>query len=1386
MLSKHIGARSLACLAWIALSAADARLSAQSPSVPRIITTVAGTDFTFPTGPVKAINAPTGAINGVTTDHNGNLYLSDAGNHLVMKVDATGTLTVVAGNGIAGYSGDGGPATSASLSAPAGLAADNSGNLFIADNGRVRQVSSSGIITTLSGLTSISSIALDQAGNLYAAGIGSVGIQKWTPSGAVSTVTGSANLFANAIAVDGNGNIFITGGQSLAVNGVDGVVYELSANGSLQTIAQGLNYPRGLRVDAAGNIYVAEYSTNQNNSNRVLEVTSGVVHTIAGTGLIPLSGDGGPALNASMGPVDLALDDNGGILIADTFNSRVRLLKAGIVTTVVGNGGFQFGGDQGPTISAFLHAPSGVAVDSQGNLIIADSGNNRIRLVSPAGTITTVAGNGIADFRGDGGAAIAASLNDPQGVAVDTAGNIFVADTGNNRIRKVTPAGVISTVAGNGNSVFIGGIRYILSPGYTDPTFSGDGGPATSAPLSFPTAVALDSSDDIFVAELFRIRKITPDGNIVTVAGSGPGVCPPAPFQGYCGSFGGDGGAATSATLNAPDGVAVDSQGDIIIADSGNGRIREVSRQGQINTVVQTNSVTFDPHIPPIIRDTPLGVAVDQVGDIYYSDVFFQDQNLFNITLPQAAKIGELTAAGMLTTVAGGGTQGFFGDGGAATAAALKNPVGLAIDANGNIYFCDTGNNRIREVLAAPALTAPNLSASVHNLAFTASQGSAATTQSLQILNTGGGSLPFTATISSTGGSWLSLSAQSGVATSASPAILSVTATPGSLLAGTYTGSIAISSAVGSITIPVTLSIAAPSAAIQISQNALIFNAVAQGSAPLPEIFGILNSGQGSMPWEAVASTLSGGDWLQVSSSSGSVQQPSVDVSTLSARINPAGLKAGTYYGKIQISSGAAINSPQSLTVILNVLAETTNLGLQLYPGGLIFTGNAGSNPAPQDILIANTSSGSISYSSSTVGPLAVAPANAVILPNSPAMLHVQPDFSNIGPGVSHGTIALQFSDGSPSQTISVLMSAGPGASGATSCPPPALNIVFRAPQAAQSFTAIVGQSLTLEAVLSDSCGNPIVAGGQQPQIVASINNGDTAPPMTYVGNGVWQTAWAVAQAAPSITVTVSALAKFGNTLVGGQATLHGSAVAPSPGASAPLIGSVNHAASAVAGVPIAPGELIAIKGANLATGSPANEPTPLPLSFNGTQVSLGDQPLPILYGSSGQMNVQVPFTVPVNTTYELSVQNGATISVPQTVVVATAQPGIFTINEQGFGQGAIFKSDDVTLAQPGTPASIGEVVVIYCTGLGAVSPAVPAGQSAPSTPPLATTVNPIAVTIGGQPGQVQFSGLTPGAPGVYQINVAVPSGIATGDAVSVTISMAGLTSQPGVTMAIR
>src|ERR1035437_6563051 len=388
-----------------------------------VITTVAGNGtqgFSGDNGPptIAQLNGPS----GVAVDAAGSLYIADTYNHLVRKV-SNGVITTVAGNGTQGFSGDNGPATSAQLGFPEGLAVDSAGSLYIADqeNNRIRKVSN-GVITTVAGggtsglgdngpATSAqltpSGVAADSAGNLYIADTGNIRIRK-VSNGVITTVAG--------------------GGSFLGDNGP-------------ATSAQLVN-PLGVAVDSAGNLYIPDAG-----NNRIRKVSGGVITTVAGGGSAGL-GDNGPATSAELdGPVGVAVDSAGNLYIADQGNNRVRKVSNGLITTVAG-GGTSGLGDNGPATSAQLNGPTGVAVDSAGDLYIADFYDNRIRKVSNL-VITTVAGNGTRGFSGDNGAATSAELAGAEGLAVDSAGKLYIGETSNSRIRKVSN-GVITTVAGNG------------------------------------------------------------------------------------------------------------------------------------------------------------------------------------------------------------------------------------------------------------------------------------------------------------------------------------------------------------------------------------------------------------------------------------------------------------------------------------------------------------------------------------------------------------------------------------------------------------------------------------------------------------------------------------------------------------------------------------------------------------------------------------------------------------------------------------------------------------------------------------------------------------------------------------------------------------------------
>jgi len=351
----------------------------------------------------------------------------------------------------------------------------------------------------------------------------------------------------------------------------------------------------------------------------------------------------------------------------------------GTIQTIAGTGSATFGGDGGPAKLASLNVEVDVSADRAGNLFIADQNNNRIRKIAPDGTISTVAGNGTQGFAGDGGPAVNAELNLPTGVFADNLGDIYIADVGNQRIRKVDPSGTITTIAGNGNK------------GY-----GGDGGPAVNATFYNCVRVALDLSGNVVIADQsnHRVRRITSDGVINTIAGNGVGT----PQNG---AFSGDGGPATSASLNNPTAIAFDSTGVLYIADQFNLRIRKVALDGTITTIAGNGSPGYTGDGGPALAASlnfPGAITVDAGGNIYFND----DQNFVT---------RRVSTGGIITTVAGNGKAGFSGDGGPATSASLSGNFGLVFDTSGNLYIADSQNNRIREVYAettpgaAPTIT---------------------------------------------------------------------------------------------------------------------------------------------------------------------------------------------------------------------------------------------------------------------------------------------------------------------------------------------------------------------------------------------------------------------------------------------------------------------------------------------------------------------------------------------------------------------------------------------------------------------------------------------------------------------------------------------------------
>jgi sugar lactone lactonase YvrE len=643
-----------------------------------ITTVVGGRPSNVPAN-AASIGSPIGAVR----DSHGTTYIAES--NLIYKVDSTGMLSLFAGGSGYGTGGDGGAALDAQFRSIVALATDGAGDLFIVDNQAcmVREVlAATGKVNTVAGNGTCTELAGD--GPATSIGMGMV-------SGA---------------AVDLSGNVYISESDTCRLREVQAAsenLVTIAGNGSCAYAGDGgpanlatLVGPHSVAVDMAGNLYIAD-------GNFIREIaattsgtmTAGYIYTIAGNGSSGLTGDNGPATSASLGqPMGVFVDGNGNVFIADTTNEVIREIAgtnnssvtAGYIYRVAGTGAQAYGGDGGVATNASLSSPQSVFVDGDGNVVLADMGNHRVRQIAGksagtvgAGEIYTFAGNGYIAYSGDGGPAVGASINEPYGMAIDGLGNLYIADTFNQVIREVSASDEkIRTIAGTG------------AFGY-----SGDGGPATLAKLNFPYRVTLDHSGNLFIADASNcvIRKVAVEtGVITTVAGNG--IC----------AFNGDNLPATSAALNDPYGLIVDDAGNLYIADTANFRIREVPSTtsgtmtaGYMYTIAGTN-------FAPTIGDNgpatsamlyfPLGIAMDKDGNLFIADTY--NGRIREV----AAKTTSTMTAGYIYTVAGNGTSGPTGDNGPALSAALYYPSDVQVDATGDLFIADTYLNSVREVPA--------------------------------------------------------------------------------------------------------------------------------------------------------------------------------------------------------------------------------------------------------------------------------------------------------------------------------------------------------------------------------------------------------------------------------------------------------------------------------------------------------------------------------------------------------------------------------------------------------------------------------------------------------------------------------------------------------------
>lgn len=630
----------------------------------------------------------------VAVDRVGNVYVADHLSHTIQRISPSGVVTILAGKTGESGSADG-SGSEARFNEPNGVTVDGAGNVYVADfqSSTIRKITPTGLVTTLAGTAGRHGstdgtgsearfngpvgLALDGPGNVFVADANNSTIRKISPAGVVTTFAGTAGSYGPGrggqfrrpygVAVDNSGHVYVSDHIAGSIHKItpDGVVTTLAGGSGRLGIEDGIgstarfSSPFGVAVDHTGNVYVADAG---NHTIRKI-LPTGEVTTLVGMPRYAGSADGSGSAARFNAPYGVAIDAAGNLYVADTFNTTVRKIdRAGVVNTFAGLVASS-GSVDGTGKEVRLNGPNAAAVDSAGNVFVADTANHTIRRISRDGAVTTFAGSaGVSGYVDGMGNAARFAL--PCGIAVDGVGNMYVADKANFRIRKITAAGEVTTLAGGGEG------------GATD-----DGlGPA--ARFYGLESLAVDNAGNIYATDTLvsrysqtsTVRKISPTGSVSTLAGR--------PFH-----TGRNDGVGGDAQFKQAAGIAVDKMGYVYVADAGSHTIRKITPAGEVTTIAGLAGVmgNSDGAGRNARFYTPHGVAVDSAG------------NLFIIESINGT-IRKMTSGGTVTTVAGM-TAGIGYTDGVGSSVRFSYPKGVAVDGFDNVYIADTGNNTIRKAM---------------------------------------------------------------------------------------------------------------------------------------------------------------------------------------------------------------------------------------------------------------------------------------------------------------------------------------------------------------------------------------------------------------------------------------------------------------------------------------------------------------------------------------------------------------------------------------------------------------------------------------------------------------------------------------------------------------
>jgi uncharacterized protein (TIGR03437 family) len=1398
--------------------------------------------FAGDNGPALAasLDRPSDAV----MDRAGNLYIYDEFNHRIRRVTPDGTITTYAGTGASNETGDSGSALKAGIGSNDRLAIDSAGNLYISNRCQIRRIDTNGIINVFAGTRRCvhgpdgpalqtdmnpDGMTFDSEGNLYFAESSAHYIRRIGTDGMVTTVIGDGSLiinFPHSLVVDSGGNLYysdvnnevvirIGADESVAIvtgTGVSG----FSGDGGPASQAS-VFFPHGLALDSSGDLYMAD-----SGNFRVRRIRAGNIETVVGNAQFRYVPDGTPAAQASLyGPNNLAFDRSGNLLISEVSMHEVtQILAADSTFQVLAGIGIEGNGGGPLATRSLIDHPRQVAVDSQGSIYFVDNTNSVVYRETPDdGNLTRIAGTPfVTGYSGDNGPAVTAVLNSPWGIAVDNSGNVFVADTSNNVIRRISTDGTITTYAGTGNA-----------------GFSGDNGPASAAQLNSPYSLAIDPNGNLLVCDRSnnRIRKIDPSGVIATIAGNGQADTT------------GDGGPATAAAVNSPFAIAVDPDGAILLITSGGRRLRRIDRQGNISTIAgdgltRANQGDGGPAGNALLDVDD--VAVDSFGNVFLASfdddsirvILNFEPNLY-LTNPSFNEFPNLKIS--LRAVSGGELtphQSVAVDGAftgvvfRATAdqpwLVLENAQGTTPstmsfsadpsklkpgDYTGNISLARMGSPqpfaKVTVAFNVVNQLPPNLSVQPPSISLATAIGAAnQPSTTIHLTNTGSGSLDYQIHAFGAGLS-TRLSQISGTVIAGAPQNVVINLDPDKLTAGTFTGSLVITSSVTgqTVTIPVALSVAARPQRMLLSQKGVMFTAVKNGGTTPAQSFSVLDEGGGSFDWTARAIQVGGGpSWFSISPLAGtsvaSATPPAIMITA-----DPSALsKPGVYYGLVRVTSQNAANAPQDIEVVLNYLGPGTNAGAAVSRSGLVFVAPAGtSSPSSQSITVTNLNSTALGISPQAVTfdgiPwLTVIPnaARQQIAAGGSLRLTVAATVNGLKTGVHQATVLLQFPAPLSNREVNVqfIVTPVPGLESTKAVPvqrgpmlPMDITPISCKPtQLIPLFSSLFSNSSTpaawpqpLESLVVDDCGQTLTSG----RVVASFSNGEPPVSLVALGDGRWEGTWFGRKSGSALEITLSADSQA-NDLHGAQ-TYDGYLQA-NEGVPVIAAGGIQDPASNGQQASVGPGSIITFSGTSFAAAPSATSQLPLSTDLLGSEATLAGVNLPLVFAGPDLIHAVVPYDLQPGQ-YLAVITRGNALSGPEPIIVGSAQPSVLRVTTQNDPQApqAIWtqllagRHIDPASIPPGSAVTAGDVLMIYATGLGSVTPALDPAHGAPS--PAPTVQNPVTLTIGTITVPVSSASLVPGHPGIYLVQATLPNRITPGDGIPLAISVLGQSSSP-------